>query len=65
MATPVYHGPRPVKVTRHDRELGCDVRKVVGYVARCETCGEQTRTCSTVRIARLALEMHQLWEHGW
>lgn len=55
--------PRPVVVTRHDDELGCDVRRVVGYAGLCDLCGEQTRTCSTVRIARLALDMHKLAAH--
>jgi hypothetical protein len=55
--------PRPVIVTRHDADMACDVRRVVGYAGRCEICGEQTRTCSTIRIARLALDMHRLAEH--
>jgi hypothetical protein len=55
--------PRPVVVTRRDDELDCDVRRVVGYVGCCEICGEHTRTCSTIRIARLALDMHKLAEH--
>jgi hypothetical protein len=52
-----------VRVTRRDDDLGCDVRRVVGYVGRCDICGEQTRTCSTIRIARLALDMHMLAAH--
>jgi hypothetical protein len=56
--------PRPLRVTRRDDELGCDVRRVVGYVGTCPDCGEKMPTCSTVRIARLALEMHQLHRHG-
>jgi hypothetical protein len=55
--------PRPVRVTRRDDDLGCDVRRVVGYQGRCDICGEQTRTCSTIRIARLALDMHMLAAH--
>jgi hypothetical protein len=57
-------GPRPLRVTRRDDDLGCDVRRVVGFVATCRECGEKMPTCSTVRIARLALEMHQLHRHG-
>jgi hypothetical protein len=49
VATP-HRNPGPLRVTR--------------YVGRCDACGWQTRTCSTLRIARLALEMHQLYEHG-
>jgi hypothetical protein len=56
--------PRPLHVTRRDDDLGCDVRRVVGFVATCRECGEKMPTCSTVRIARLALEMHQLHRHG-
>jgi hypothetical protein len=50
-------------VKRRDDDLGCDVRRVVGYQGRCEICGETTRTCSTIRIARLALDMHKLAAH--
>jgi hypothetical protein len=56
--------PRPLRVTRRDDDLGCDVRRVVGYVGTCPECGETMPTCSTVRLARLALEMHQLYRHG-
>jgi hypothetical protein len=56
--------PRPLRVTRHDDDLACDVRRVVGYIATCDECGEQMPLCSTIRIARLALEMHQLYRHG-
>jgi len=59
----VSRNPRPVRVTRRDDDLGCDVRRVVGYAGCCEICGEQTRTCSTIRIAQLALDMHKLAEH--
>jgi beta-lactamase class A len=56
--------PRPLRVTRRDDDLGCDVRRVVGYVATCAECGEKMPTCSTVKLARLALEMHELHRHG-
>jgi hypothetical protein len=60
----VDRNPRPLRVTRRDDDLGCDVRRVVGYVATCDACGEQMPLCSTIRIARLSLEMHQLYRHG-
>jgi hypothetical protein len=59
----VNRNPRPVRVTRRDDDLACDVRRVVGYVGTCQICGDRTRTCSTIRIARLALDMHKLAAH--
>jgi hypothetical protein len=58
------HNPRPLRVTRHDDELACDVRRVVGYVGTCPECGEQMPRCSTMRIARLALDFHRRYRHG-
>jgi len=54
---------RPVRITRRNDDLGCDVRRVVGYVGSCDACDWRTRTCSTIRIARLALDMHKLAAH--
>jgi hypothetical protein len=55
--------PRPVIVTRHDADMACDVRRVVGYASRCDLCGWRSRACSTIRIARLALDTHKHADH--
>jgi len=53
----------PIRVRRHDPELGCDVRRVVGYRAR---CGDHWRGSSRSTIAEAysdAIEHNRL-EHA-
>jgi hypothetical protein len=52
----------PVTVTTYERDLACDVRRVVGYRAKC-ACNWQSDHRTTVSYARAELVQHQNARH--